>query len=261
MLTRFRRIALYAVPLLVGACFFAATRLPSAWQPGSRTLALGALWIAAAVIAAVASLLGALGGIPLRRAAHVALTPTVLAAASFGAFLSVERDLSRVAVAVATMALLAAHFAFVAGMRAEASRYGTEDLGHISFAIHVVASFFCLVCAFAVVPTLAVPLPAASFAVGLFVGLVAWETLWHEGFAVAQFAPVALAFGALGAEFHAALSFLPTSPIVDAAVELTLIVSALHAALRVLKGMPLLRRHAALTLALTVLVLGTARWT
>lgn len=259
MFTRFRSATPYIAPLFVGVCFLAAARLPTAIPPAFRAAVVAAAFLAALAAVAAAALAASLGVIPLRRSMHLALTPTVLAASAFGLFLVVERDLARYAVAGATMLLLGAHFAFVAGMR-EGARYGAEELGHISFAVHVVACFFCLGFVFGAAPLIAVPDAALAAAAGLFIGLVAWETLWHEGFAVRQFIPVAAAFGVLGAEFTAALSFLPTAPLVNAAVALILLVSALHAAVRILKGAALLRRQAVLTLTLVVLVLYTARW-
>ena len=261
MLTRFRALAPYFVPIFFGACLFVVARSVPYIQPQWRSGTLLALCIVAvAVVGGAAFIASRVAGMFGRRSLHVAMIPTMFSLGAFGLFILVEHDLTRYAVAALSMGLLSAHFAYVIGMHEERSRYTVEELAHLSFALLVVTSFFFFALAFGISSFTALPEIVIAPATGVLIALFAWETLWEEELATRRSVPVALAFGVLGAELTAALSFLPTSWSVDAAVALILFVSALLAAVRILKGVQLLRRQFMMTLSLTLLVLGTARW-
>ncbi len=262
MMTSFRKYTPYVVPLFLGASFFVAAKASRVVQPELRLLVLVALCGLTMVVVGGAAIIAArAAGMSIRKALHVALIPTIFSAGSFGLFTLVEHSLARYVVAVVAVGLLAAHFMSVLGMRGESARYGIEEINHLAFVLQVIASFFCFSFAFGVSAFTTLPEPFIALATGLGVMLFVRETLWQEGFSSSYSTMVSLAFGVLGMEFFFALSFLPTTWAVDAAVALILLVSALHATIRILKGVALPRRQFMLTFFLTLLVLGTARWT
>lgn len=254
------RLVTYGAPIFVGACFFAATQLPRLVREDARMMVLWACAALAALATAAGSFLLATRFALPRQAARMALAPTMLVLSAYGAFLLVERDLTRIAIAAIAVGLFAAHSAFVAGMKGEGARYVAEDLRHLVFALRVVACFFAFAFAFSLPVFSRVHPVAAAALVAALVAFVAWETLHDEGFTSRPPALVAAAFAALGAEFYAGLTALPVSALTSAAVGLILFVTALLAATIALKGAAPPRRNVVLASALVVLVLATARW-
>lgn len=250
----------YAAVLAVGASFYVAVRLAVAVRDDLRVTVLVGAAIAGLVAVFVLASYAASLHLPLRRAIRLAFTPTLLFIAGYGMFLLVERDATRVVVAATVMGLIGAFLRTVEGSGGETPRYGSPDLAHLALALHAVAAF----CGLAFLLDLPAfsgvhPVGAAALA-ALLVGAIAHETLWHEGVPADRARPVALAFAALGAEFHIALSLLPALPIVGAAFAVTLLVPALTTSALVLKGAKAPRGPLALAAALAVIVLVSARW-
>ena len=262
MLTRFRRFAPYVVPLFFGGCLFVVATTVHSVRPELRVLVLTVLsGVTVSIIGAAAFLAARVARMSSRRAMHVALTPIIFTAGTLSVFMLVEHNVTRYVIAVIALGLLCAHFASVLAMRGEIARYGHEELGHLSFVLQVIASFFGFAFAFGVSAFTTLPQAVVAVATGISVMLFTRERLWSEGFSSEQTSAIAIAIGILGTEFFFALSFLPTTWAVNAAVALILLVSGLHATVRILKGTALLRRQFAFTFILILLVLGTARWT
>lgn len=250
----------YAVLTVVGACFFAASRIAVTVRDELRVSVILYAFLAGFAAVAASAALAARSHASLRKSIRLAFAPTLLFVAGFGTFILVERDVTRIAVAAVTMGLLVAYFLSAEGMGGLMPRYGDQDLAHLSFALLVVASFFGLGFLFSL-PSISDIHPAvALFAAASLIGLVTHETLWHEGFAHDRIRPVALAFAVLGAECFVALSFLPVLPFVNAAFSLSLLVPALTTSILTMRGAKAPKLPLAIAAAAAMLVLFSARW-
>lgn len=252
----------WAVPLLIGAAFFAALEV-------SRLAPEPALRIVPA-IGAFAAAVAALAGFGLARVSHrrriaalTAATPAVLVAAAFGCFTIVDTSAGRLALAAAAVVLSAAYLAYLRGIVHRDARFRPEDFSHLSFAVHVISVFFAFAFAFGVPGYLQVPVPAVAAALALVILLSTAESLRRAGLSGRDTALLSSAFVALGVQFHLALSFLPTTNLVNAAVGTVLYATGLHAAVAALSGAaerPGYRRQFAFSFLLLVVVFATARW-
>ncbi|MEY4723350.1 MAG: hypothetical protein RLZZ324_863 [Candidatus Parcubacteria bacterium] len=269
----------YLPPVVVGAGMLALARLVGNAPEDARAWLVWACFAAVTVVTFASSMAIAMR---IRRplaAARLALTPTLLAAPAFAAFMLVRSDTARVAVALVTAGLLAANAAFVAGMKGLDARYHAGDLKHLAFAIRVVSAFFTFHFAFNVTSIstgapfdgilslirLSIVSPALNAAIaaaitGLVCGLIAHETLSDEAFTHRPPAILSAAIAALGFQFHLALAMLPVSGLTDAAVLLTLFTTALVAVVLTLRGAVPPKRHFVLAAVLVIAVLLSARW-
>jgi len=257
---RYLSIVTFGAPAVVAGCFLAVSRLPRLVAEDMRVTVLWAGFGLVSVTAAAASYLIASRITKQIDAARIALVPTLLVIASYGAFLNVEHDLSRIAIMGLAVGLFLAHSVFLAGLKEGDSRYKKEDLRHLALGIRAIAAFFAFVYAF-MLPTATNVHPAfAALMCGVISALVAWETVSDEHFSIKPPRLLAAAFGALGVEFYAGLSSLPITALTAATVALIVFVTALTAAILALKGAAPPRRNFAMATALVVLVLATAQW-
>mgnify|MGYP001590697115 FL=1 len=252
----------WAVPFLVGAAFVSALVL-SRTAPEAARLVIPAIMLAATGAVAAATYGLARIGHDRRVALLTSATPAVLVAGAFGCFLIVETSAGRLALAAATVMLAAVYLAYLRGMVRGDERFRVDDFSHFSFAVHVVSVFFVFAFAFGVTGYLRIPVPLAAFVVAVTILLATAETLRRAGLANGSAATISAMFVALGVQLYLALSFLPTSHLVNAAVGTVLYAAGLHAVVAALADRapaPAFRRQFALSLLLVVIMLSTARW-
>ncbi|HTM67977.1 MAG TPA: hypothetical protein VL426_01635 [Candidatus Binatia bacterium] len=252
----------WAAPLLIGAAFFAAAE--------TARLAPGAAPAAVPALGAFASFAAAFAAFGLARMAHrpriallTAATPGVLVAAAFACFLIIDSSAGRIALAATAVVLSAAYLAYLRGIVRHDERFRDEDFSHLSFAVHVISVFFAFAFAFAVPNYLQTPMPAITAAVSVVILLATAESIRRAGLGGRDAALLSAAFVAFGAQLYLALSFLPTTNLVNAAVGTVLYASGLHAAVTVLSGRssrPAFRRQFALSFVMLAVVFATARW-
>ena len=252
----------WSAPLLVGAAFLASFEV-SRHLPSAAHAAVPALGAFAVAVSAVAGFGLARIGHRGRIAALTAATPAVLVAAAFGCFLIVDTGPGRLTLAASAVVLSVAYLSYLRGIVRRDPRFRPEDFSHLSFAVHVIAVFFAFAFAFGVPGYLPVPVPAVAGALSLVILLSTAESLRRAGLSGRDAALVSSAFVALGAQLYFALSFLPTTNLVNAAVGTVLYATGLHASVSVLSGRssePAFRRQFAVSFLLLVVVFATARW-
>lgn len=254
-------MSLAAAPL-VGAAFYLASVLPARLAAG-RLETLAFIDAAASGFVFILALLSAKDAGPALRRVRIAFTPAFFTAASLGYFVLIETDAARYALAVFAVALLAVYFIQLRKALHPFIPLTLVEFAHLGYAMHVVSMFFAYAFAFGI--TLYVHLPALVLALslGILGAIVAAETFRDGPATPRESAVMIAAIGLLAAELQAALSFLPTSHMVNAAVGIILFVLTLHVFKHVLAGSTdpkTIRRHFAFSSLLVVLVLFTARW-
>jgi hypothetical protein len=262
MRLRLSRPLKFVGPALVTACLVAAVRLPPAFAD-HRLPALAALAAASVFFAGLSAYVASRGGFGRSIAARYAVTPAFFSLSASCFLLLVEGSLWRIALIAASSAALYVWFSYVDGMRTEPGRFTTDGFAHLVRVLRVTAAFFFLSFCFGITVFMQVPVWIPALAVLVATGIVAWETLWHAKRSSREEFPLIVAVALVSAQLYVALSFLPTSAMVNAAVATTLVAFALHFAERIFDGIGAgrgLRRHFAMTAALVVLVLATARW-
>ncbi|HTK05100.1 MAG TPA: hypothetical protein VL500_05940 [Candidatus Eisenbacteria bacterium] len=263
---RMRTVAMrtypWAAPVLIGTAF-AGVSLVAGLAPVAAHLAVPALIAFASLVAAFATYGLARIGHARRIAALTAATPAALVMGAFGCFLIVDTRVARIALAASAVILTAVYLAYVRGMVKRDERFRAEDFSHLSFAVHVTSVFFMLAFVFGAPGYLQVPMPAAAFVVALGILVATAESTRRAGLNGRDSAAITAAFAALGVQLYLALSFLPTTNLVNAAVGTVLYAAGLHAAVSALAGKvpaPAFRRQFALSFALVAIVFATARW-
>lgn len=190
-------------------------------------------------------------------------TPAILLAGGLGTFMTVEGDTARLLVAATTIGFSVLFVAYWHGMGRGDARFSDDDFAHLSFALHVVAMFFALVSAFGLSDFLALPLPAVAGIAGAITLVTVAETMRRAALPRQSIIAFSVTMSLIMAEAAVALSELPTSNLVDAMMGVVVYATCLHAATAVLQPSvrpPALRRHLALSFAIVILVLSTARW-
>lgn len=252
---RSRRWISYAAAPLVGACFYAATALPTR-LPEQKLTALVLIDAAATTAVFIIALLGARDAGTMLRRVRIAFTPAFFTAASLGYFVLVETRAARYALAAFTVGLLAVYFIQLRKALHPFIPLTLVEFAHLSYAMHVISMFFAFAFAFGITQYVHVWSPVLALTLGFLGALVAVETFSGGGASAAV-------IGLLAAELQASLAFLPTSYMVNAAVAIILFVLSLHVFKHVLAGLSdnkALKKHFALSSLLIVLVLVTARW-
>jgi hypothetical protein len=186
-----------------------------------------------------------------------------LVSGALSTYLTVDGNPARVLIGLTATGFSGLFLAYWRGMGSSDVRFRTDDFAHLSFAVHVVAMFFVMASAFGVTEYVPMPLVAVVAIVGLVSLVTAAETLRRSGVRSPMLAPVSLTVAALLTEASFALMQLPTTSLVNAVVGTVVYASTLHAANTILVAPshpPAFRRHFALSFAIVILVLSTARW-
>ncbi len=190
-------------------------------------------------------------------------TPAVLVAGALGTFMTVDGIAAQLLVASTAIGFCVLFLAYWHGMGRGDARFRADDFAHLSFALHVVATFFVLASAFSLSDFLPLPLPALAAIAGLITLVTVAETMRRAGLPSSSIPSFAVVMAVVMAEVTVALSELPTSNLVDAMIGVVVYATCLHAATAILAPTPrpaVLRRHFALSFAIVILVLFTARW-
>ncbi len=191
------------------------------------------------------------------------ITPAILLAGALGTFMTVEGDTARLLVAATTIGFSVLFLAYWHGMGRGDVRFSADDFAHLSFALHVVAMFFVLVSVFGLSDFLTLPLPAVAGIAGAITLVTVAETMRRAGLPRQSIVAFSATMALIMAEATVALSELPTGNLVDAMMGVVVYATCLHAATAILQPSPrppALRRHFALSFAIVILVLSTARW-
>jgi hypothetical protein len=194
--------------------------------------------------------------------AALAVTPTFLVAGAYGFFLVVGNDAARAAVLAVAAVLVGFYFTYLVGLQTHDARFQKEDFLDLSFVIHVLTMFFVLAATFGISGFSYLPTPVIAVCVAVVALLASVETFRRAG-VLASGAAFAFAFAFVAAEFVVALSFLPTSGLVNATVGAVLYAAGLRIATWTLIGradVRTSRRQVALSFFLVLLVFSTARW-
>ncbi len=256
------RWTIIVAPLVVAGSFLAALWLP-AFLPQVAATSIAVVLAAAVIVVTVAVVIAAHRTHGIRPSLRLAFTPASVVIAGAAYLLLVEGVIARYAL-VAVVATLVGMFMAALDDLLDANGLGAhrEDFLHFSFALHVIAAFFLLAFLFGLQTFAEVPLPITAAAAGVLLAAIAAESLSRAGKSGKDAALLAGSLGVVSAEFYVALSFLPTTYLVDAAVGVILFAAALHLAAGVSTdgSRNPLRRHTALIVSLLALVLGTAQW-
>jgi len=191
-----------------------------------------------------------------------AAPPAFLTLSSSLFLLMAETSAGRWSLVALTVLLVAVYFENLRGA-AESHKGGTGALARLSGVLDAISLFFALAFIFGLANFYYVSLPAAALTVGLAGAALFHETLWRAGFETKGQRTLVAAAGCVCAEAYAALSFLPTSNLVNAAVAVVLLAAALRVSERVLSGageFKFFSRELAASLALAMVLLLTARW-
>ncbi len=247
--------------LLLGLGLVAAAKLPLFWLQ-SRFL----VWGASAFVTCV--LVGLIGVLALRsggrlRALRLAAPAILLSACTFLYLLIVESSVGRYSMTFLVMFLVALYLENLRRSESGPAGSNASQLVHLCFVLDAVSMFFLLAFIFGLAAFYSVSLPSAAVAVGAVAAFLTHETLWRAGFGSRGHAGLVIAAAAVGIEGYVALSLLPTSHLVNAAVGVILFSAGLHVIKEVMSGageFKYFRKELVGSLSLAVLLLTTARW-
>jgi hypothetical protein len=263
---RFREFVRRSVPgvaaVLIAAAFLYAERIPGLEVPEKGLLlVLPALFVLMVAIVAVGLLHDR--GTSLREIVRESITAIALALGAYGHFLIVGGRAARYIILAAAVLLVVTYLREIAHAEREGhDAADVEAFANLSYAMHVLATFFLSAFAFALSGLLQARAWMLALAAGAVIAVLTAETLRRHG--IERRRLPSFVYGVLGTELFWAMTVLPTPFVVNAAMCTILIGLGQHVAVRGLRTsegeLTGLRRQVLASAILIAILLLTARW-
>lgn len=194
---------------------------------------------------------------------HLWGTPLLLLVSSFGPFLLLENQLSKLGLAVLVVLFLFLFVEHVFSFIHLPMAYQPFTLEYLSGLLHIISVFFLSVLGFGLSLFLQTPLWILSLMFFLVLFFIVYGTLWAGKVDPSRARPYAFAGAVLTTELFAALSFLPTGFYTNAAllalgVYVFLGLSRAHALHKFSKEV--LRRYLMVFVVLLLVIALTSQW-
>lgn len=261
MMKLINRVSPYVIALSVSGSFYRVMYMSTA----QGTVDMWSLFVPPVVLSFIIVLITFFvvrGHVSLYHRIRMAVTPVVLMLSAYGYLMLAETAFARHAITILTTLALFVYFEWLRRLSSLQKSEGGE-FAHFSFALHVVSSFFLFSFAYGLLHLMHPPVSLIAPMVGIVLISISFETMRRAGIKASRSVPIAAALALLATELFVAISFLPTSYIVDSLV-LTILFSL---ALKVTRGImksegdaQMIRRQVFASFILVILVLSTARW-
>lgn len=255
------RISSYLIAFFVGGAFYRAMRMSTA----QGTVDMRSLFVPPILLSLVIVLITFLivrGRVSLYHRIRMAVTPVVLMLGAYGYLMLAETSTLRFVITVLTTVALFVYFERLRRLSSLQKSEGGE-FAHFSFALHVASSFFLFSFAYGLLHLVHPPVSLIAPMVGIVLISISFETMRRAGIRASHSVPLAFTLAFLATELFVAISFLPTSYIVDSVVLTILFSLALQVTRAIMKDeatTQVIRRQVFVSFILVILVLSTARW-
>jgi hypothetical protein len=258
-MVKFRHQVAAAAILLIGGGLYGAVLLSSVTQSGKLLV-----W---AIIPLLIVGLLAYGSYrlvhPTTPAAVFLVTPPVfMTASAFLYILLAESRFGRYGAVFLAVVLAAIYFD---NLRTSSTETETQrdDLVHLAFLLDLVGFYFLLAFVFGIQQFYSIPIVIMATVAAAAGALVVAGNFQRSGIDSVQNNRTVIFLSLLTAELYVALSFLPVQHLVDAAVTVVLVATAVQLARQVLSGSfdaLNVRRDLIVSIVLSAVLLATARW-
>ncbi len=246
------------LPILTGLVAFLGLFLISWWQDH--------IWILLALtVLAVILGLGVLAGwgADLERWGVIAISPTLFVVAAVAFMLFVQETWLLIMISAVTAVFIALFLEHVFRFIFAPGLYQPYALEHTSIVLHIASVYFFTTMFYGLNTFLHVPIWLLALIFFVLAIAYVYETLWVSKIPAAIAASMALLGGWLLVQLFVAISFLPTSFFVNAAlvsVVFYVFLGVVRARLLQRLSEEVTRRYAIFGAALFVLILVTAQW-